>query len=182
MAIRRPATRSAARAGKASRASESNRSVGATQPPMPCANRVLTGPCPTAAGCKPASLDELLATADIVACTLPLSNETRQMMNAARFAQMKPGAIFVNGSRGGIVDEAALVAALDAGHLRAAALDVFATEPLPLDSPLRTHPKLTPLPHIGSATHETRRRMAELATDNLLQALAGERPACSYPL
>ena len=139
-------------------------------------------PAELAAGCKPASLDELLATADIVACTLPLSNETRQMMNAARFAQMKPGAIFVNGSRGGIVDEAALVAALDAGHLRAAALDVFATEPLPLDSPLRTHPKLTPLPHIGSATHETRRRMAELATDNLLQALAGERPACSYPL
>lgn len=135
-----------------------------------------------AAACRAASLDDLLGRADIVACTLPLSEQTRQMMNAARFAQMKPGAIFVNGSRGGIVDEAALVAALDAGHLRAAALDVFATEPLPLDSPLRNHPKLTPLPHIGSATHETRRRMAELATDNLLRALAGERPACAYPL
>ncbi len=95
---------------------------------------------------------------------------------------MKRGAIFVNGSRGPIVQEPALLAALDAGHLRAAALDVFAVEPLPPDSPLRTHPKVTPLPHVGSATHETRRRMAELATDNLLEALAGTRPACSFDL
>ena len=67
-----------------------------------------------------------------------------------------------------------------AGHLRAAGLDVFAVEPLPLDSsPLRNHPRVTALPHIGSATHETRRAMAVLATSNLLQALAGERPAAS---
>ena len=66
------------------------------------------------------------------------------------------------------------------GTLRAAGLDVFATEPLPADSPLRTHPRVTPLPHIGSATHETRHAMAELATTNLLQALAGERPAAVY--
>jgi phosphogluconate 2-dehydrogenase len=100
-------------------------------------------------------------------------------MDARRFAQMKPGAIFVNGSRGGIVDEGALVAALDGGHLRAAGLDVFAAEPLPLSSPLRTHPRVTALPHIGSATHETRHAMAVLATSNLLQALAGERPAAA---
>ena len=90
---------------------------------------------------------------------------------------MKPGAILVNGSRGPIVDEEALLAALDSGQLRAAGLDVFAVEPLPLDSPLRRHPRVTALPHIGSATHETRHAMAMLATSNLLQALAGERPA-----
>lgn len=126
------------------------------------------------------ALDELLAQADIVASTLPLADDTRGLMNAARFAAMKPGAIFVNGSRGGIVDETALLAALDRGHLRAAGLDVFGVEPLPLASPLRTHPRVTALPHIGSATHETRRAMAVLATDNLLRALAGVRPAATF--
>lgn len=125
-------------------------------------------------------LARLLAEADIVVSTLPLSQGTRHLMNAAAFAAMKPGAVFVNGSRGGIVDEAALVDALDRGTLRAAGLDVFATEPLPLDSPLRTHPKVTPLPHVGSATHETRRKMAELATDNLLRVLAGEPALTAY--
>lgn len=125
------------------------------------------------------SLDELLAQADIVALTVPLTDETRGLINAERFAAMKPGAMLINGSRGGVVDEAALLAALDSGHLRAAGLDVFATEPLPLDSPLRTHPRVTPLPHIGSATHETRHAMAVLATSNLLQALAGETPAAT---
>ena len=93
---------------------------------------------------------------------------------------MKPGAIFINGGRGATVQEHALLAALDHGTLRAAGLDVFATEPLPMDSQLRTHPRVTPLPHIGSATHETRHAMAELAVTNLLQALAGERPAAVY--
>ena len=77
--------------------------------------------------------------------------------------------------------EADLLAALDHGRLRAAGLDVFAIEPLPLASPLRTHPRVTPLPHIGSATHDTRHAMAALATHNLLQALAGKRPAATYP-
>jgi gluconate 2-dehydrogenase len=101
-------------------------------------------------------------------------------MGPREFALMKPGAIFVNGARGAIVQEAALLHALDQGRLRAAGLDVFATEPLPLDSPLRTHPKVTALPHIGSATFETRHAMAELATSNLLKALAGERPAAVF--
>jgi phosphogluconate 2-dehydrogenase len=128
------------------------------------------------------SFDDVLRRADIVVLTLPLADETRGLMGASQFARMKPGAIFVNGSRGAIVQEDALVGALDSGHLRAAGLDVFATEPLPMDSPLRTHPKVTPLPHIGSATHETRRAMAELATDNLLRALAGEPPICAFDL
>ncbi|WP_127997451.1 2-hydroxyacid dehydrogenase [Piscinibacter defluvii] len=126
-----------------------------------------------------APLEALLGAADIVVSTLPLTDETRGLMDARRFAAMKPGAIFVNGSRGGIVNEADLLAALDSGHLRAAGLDVFAVEPLPPDSPLRTHPQVTALPHIGSATHETRHAMAVLATNNLLQALGGERPAAT---
>ncbi|XAH23962.1 D-glycerate dehydrogenase [Xylophilus sp. GW821-FHT01B05] len=126
------------------------------------------------------ALDTLLAQSDIVVAALPLSPETRGLMGAREFALMKPGAIFINGGRGATVDEAALLQALDHGPLRAAGLDVFATEPLPLDSPLRTHPKLTALPHIGSATHETRHAMAAMATRNLLQALAGERPEAVY--
>jgi len=125
-------------------------------------------------------LDDLLARADFVVAMLPLSDSTRGMIDASVFARMKPGAVFINGGRGATVREDALLAALDKGSLRAAGLDVFAKEPLPLDSPLRTHPRVTPLPHIGSATHETRHAMAELATTNLLQALAGERPAAVY--
>ncbi len=124
--------------------------------------------------------DELLQRADIVAVVLPLSSETRGLIGAREFGLMKPGAIFINGARGAIVQEPALLQALDSGRLRAAGLDVFATEPLPLDSPLRTHPKVTALPHIGSATIETRHAMAVLATSNLLQALAGQRPDALY--
>ena len=125
-------------------------------------------------------LDDLLARADIVLAMLPLTDATRGMIDAAFFARMKPGASFINGGRGATVDEAALLHALDHGTLRDAGLDVFAKEPLPADSPLRTHPRVTPLPHIGSATHETRHAMAELATTNLLQVLAGEKPTAPY--
>ena len=127
-----------------------------------------------------APLDELLARADIVVATLPLTQETRGLMGAREFGLMKPGAIFVNGGRGATVQEEALLHALDHGPLRAAGLDVFAVEPLPADSPLRVHPKVTATPHIGSATHETRHAMAALATTNLLQALAGETPEAVY--
>lgn len=126
------------------------------------------------------AFDELLQRSDIVAVVLPLTEQTRGLMGPREFARMKQGAIFVNGARGAIVQEPALLHALDSGHLRAAALDVFATEPLPLQSPLRTHAKVTCLPHIGSATHETRHAMAELATTNLLQALAGQKPPAVY--
>jgi len=124
--------------------------------------------------------DELLQQTDIVAVVLPLTEQTRGLMGPREFGLMKPGAIFVNGARGAIVQEAALLDALDNGHLRAAGLDVFASEPLPLESPLRGHPKVTCLPHIGSATHETRHAMAQLATTNLLLALAGRQPLAVY--
>ncbi|RZL63727.1 MAG: D-glycerate dehydrogenase [Variovorax sp.] len=125
-------------------------------------------------------LDELLATSDLVVAMLPLSDTTRGMVDATVFARMKRGAIFINGGRGATVREDALLDALDSGHLHAAGLDVFAKEPLPLDSRLRTHPRVTPLPHIGSATTETRHAMAALAVSNLLQALAGERPSAVF--
>ena len=125
---------------------------------------------------KPVAMDELLQRADIFAVVLPLSDPTRGLIGAREFGLMKPGAIFVNGARGAIVQEPALLHALNHGTLRAAGLDVFATEPLPQVSALRTHPKITALPHIGSATHETRYAMAQMATSNLLLALSGQRP------
>ena len=125
-------------------------------------------------------LDELLARSDIVAATLPLTDRTRGLLGPREFGLMKDGAIFVNGGRGATVQEDALVQALDSGRLRAAALDVFCAEPLPRESPLMRHPRVTALPHIGSATHETRHAMARLATTNLLQALSGEPPAAVY--
>ena len=127
-------------------------------------------------------LAEALASADIVVSTLPLTPATHHLINDATLAQMRPGAFFINGSRGGIVDAQALLRALDSGHLRGAGLDVFEPEPLPLDSPLRTHPRVTPLPHAGSATHETRRAMAEMAVANLLAVLRGERADGTFNL
>lgn len=126
--------------------------------------------------------EALLGVSDIIVLTLPLTARTRGLIGWRELQAMKPGAILINGARGAIVQEDALLDALNQGHLRAAGLDVFAAEPLPLDSPLRLHPRVTALPHIGSATHETRYRMAELATTNLLQALAGERPPALYAL
>jgi phosphogluconate 2-dehydrogenase len=137
---------------------------------------------PLAGRARHASLDEVLQQSDIVAVTMPLTDATRGLMGPREFALMKTGAIFVNGARGAIVQESALLDALGRGTLRAAALDVFATEPLPPESPLRLHPRVTCLPHIGSATHETRLAMAELATTNLLVALAGGAPPAVYSL
>jgi phosphogluconate 2-dehydrogenase len=138
--------------------------------------------CPDLKGYVQAvALDDLLAVSDFVVLTLPLTEETRGMMNASRIAAMKRGAILINGSRGAVVDEEALLPALDHGHLRAAGLDVFSVEPLPQASRLRRHPRVTALPHVGSATHETRHAMAVLATSNLLQVLAGERSDCVVP-
>ncbi|GAB2810749.1 D-glycerate dehydrogenase [Comamonas piscis] len=126
--------------------------------------------------------DALLREADFVVSVVPSTPETKHLLGAQAFALMKPSAIVINGSRGAIVDEDALLHALDTDQIRAAGLDVFATEPLPVESPLRTHAKVVALPHIGSATHETRHAMAEMATTNLLQVLAGEKPAGGFDL
>ena len=137
---------------------------------------------PAMGNLRQGTYEEVLRTADIVVSTLPLTDQTRGLIDANAFSAMKPGAVFINGSRGAIVQESALLDALNHGHLRAAGLDVFETEPLPLDSPLRTHPKVTAFPHIGSATHETRRLMAEMATENLLLVLSGQSPLAEFEL
>lgn len=87
---------------------------------------------------------------------------------------MKPGAIFINAARGKVIDEAALIGSLASGHLRAAGLDVFEREPVSVDSPLLKMKNVVALPHIGSATHETRHAMASCAADNLIAALTGK--------
>lgn len=122
------------------------------------------------------SLTELLQQADFICLTLPLTAETEGLIGAEEFALMRPESIFINISRGKVVDEAALIEALRAGQIRAAGLDVFEREPLNLDSPLLTLNNVVATPHIGSATHETREAMARCAVDNLLAALAGDRP------
>ena len=129
---------------------------------------------------RAATLREVLTESDFIVLVLPLTEQTRGLIGPEEFALMKPGAILINGARGPIVQEAALLHALDHGPLRAAGLDVFDTEPLPLDSPLRTHSRVLALPHIGSATHETRQAMCEMATSNLLLALQGRPPLAAY--
>jgi glyoxylate reductase len=120
--------------------------------------------------------ESLLATSDFVSVHVPLTVETREMFGARAFAQMRPSAIFINTARGGIVDQAALTDALTRGVIAGAGLDVASPEPLPTDSPLLSAPNLVVTPHLGSSTESTRVAMAALAVDNLLAALAGERP------
>lgn len=122
------------------------------------------------------SLEALLQEADFICLTLPLTAETQGLIGARQFALMRPQSIFINISRGKVVDEPALIAALQQGQILAAGLDVFEREPLPHDSPLLQLNNVVATPHIGSATHETREAMAQCAVDNLLSALAGERP------
>jgi phosphogluconate 2-dehydrogenase len=122
------------------------------------------------------SLSELLQQADFICLTLPLTAETEGLIGAEQFTLMRPDSIFINISRGKVVDEAALINALRTAQIRAAGLDVFEREPLNPDSPLLQLSNVVATPHIGSATHETREAMASCAVDNLLAALAGERP------
>lgn len=125
------------------------------------------------------SLDELLATADYVSVHVPLRDETRGMCDAAFFARMQPHAIFVNTARGPVVDQAALLEAVERRTIAAAGLDVMTPEPLPRDDPLLRAPGIVLAPHLGSATPRTRTRMAHLAVDGLLAGLSagdGVRP------
>lgn len=119
-------------------------------------------------------LDTLLGEADFVCSILPLTDETWHVLNAEKLALMKPSAILINAGRGPVVDEQALVAALKNGQIHAAGLDVFEQEPLPSDSPLLGLQNVVAVPHIGSATHETRYNMTATAVENLLNALKGD--------
>jgi glyoxylate reductase len=127
-------------------------------------------------------LDALLAESDFLSLHCPLTEQTRQLIDADALARMKPTAHLINTSRGPVVDQAALVRALESGALGGAALDVTDPEPLPPGHVLYTTPRCLVIPHIGSATHGTRRRMAHLACENVLAGLAGEPlPHCVNP-
>ncbi|WP_313106680.1 glyoxylate/hydroxypyruvate reductase GhrB [Pseudescherichia vulneris] len=119
-------------------------------------------------------IDTLLQESDYVCVVLPLTDETHHMIGAEQFKKMKSSAIFINAGRGPVVDEQALIEALKSGEIHAAGLDVFEQEPLPVDSPLLSLSNVVALPHIGSATHETRYNMAACAVDNLIDALNGK--------
>ena len=119
-------------------------------------------------------LNDLLKIADFVCITVPLTPATHHMIGARELALMPRHAILINISRGNIIDEPALIAALENGQLRGAGLDVFAQEPISPDSPLLRMKNVVALPHIGSATHETRHGMAVCAAQNLIDALDGK--------
>jgi phosphoglycerate dehydrogenase-like enzyme len=121
----------------------------------------------------PDALAESLAEADAVSLHLRLTPDTEDLFDAAMFAAMKPGALFVNTARGGHVVEADLVAALESGHLRGAYLDVFATEPLPEDSPLWAAPNLLISPHASDCVTDWQDRFADLFAENLANWRAG---------
>ena len=118
----------------------------------------------------------LLAQSDFLSLHLPLSAATRHWLSRDDFAQMKPGSVLINAARGPIVDQAALLDALELGRPGFAALDVTDPEPPRAEEPLLKHPRALVVPHLGSATLETRTRMAVLAAENLLAVLDGRRP------
>lgn len=123
----------------------------------------------------PASLDAVLRDSDFLSIHCPLLPSTKKLIGAKQFQRMKKGAYLINTARGEIVDETALLAALNSGKLRGAALDVFTGEPQ-LNPRLRSHPTVFVLPHIGSATSSARRSMAELALKGILDVLDGKTP------
>ncbi len=119
-------------------------------------------------------LETLLKESDFVCISLPLTEETHHLIGAEQLAMMKPSAVLINAGRGPVVDENALITALQEGTIHAAGLDVFEKEPLPADSPLLSLPNVVTLPHIGSATHETRYGMMQDAVENLIAAMSGK--------
>jgi phosphoglycerate dehydrogenase-like enzyme len=121
-------------------------------------------------------LDELLAASDVVTVHVPLDRDTRHLIGDDQLRRMRPGAILVNASRGPVVDEAALVRALDSGHLGGAGLDVFEVEPLAADSPLRALENVFMTPHTGGLTDEAEARLLEMCGANLRRVLAGLDP------
>lgn len=134
------------------------------------------GPPGVAEVAGPAELPRLLGQADVVVCCAMLDEGTAGMFGPAQFAAMKPGALFVNVARGGLVDEAALLAALDAGQVGGAGLDVYGTEPADPDSPLLRHPRVFATPHAGGLTRTMFTRSARVFAQNLERWAAGQPP------
>lgn len=127
-------------------------------------------------GADAVSLNELLAEADVVTVHVPLDHDTGGLIGAAELDRMRPGAFLINASRGPVVDEAALVHALDSGHLGGAGLDVYEVEPLAADSPLRSFENVFLTPHTGGLTNEAQARVLEVCGANLRRVLDGQEP------
>lgn len=125
-------------------------------------------------GAERVTFDELLAQSDFVSVSCALTPETKEIFNESAFKKMKPSAIFVNTSRGGVVDQDALIKALQEKTIWGAGLDVMTPEPLPLDNPLFKLKNCVIIPHIGSACIETRNEMAVLCANNIIAALQGK--------
>ena len=127
-------------------------------------------------GYRYVNLETLLKESDFVTLHVPLLPETTGMIGAAQLAMMKPTAYLINAARGPVVDERALIAALQAGQIAGAGLDVYETEPIDASNPLLAMENVVKLPHVGSATGATRQAMVNLAADNLLAVLQGKPP------
>lgn len=127
-------------------------------------------------GASYTSFEELIEASDFIVCLTPLTEETRGLFNQESFKKMKKSAVFINVSRGPVVDEDALYHALVNGEIAAAGLDVFAKEPVDVDHPLLTLPNIVALPHIGSSSTETRIIMMELCTKNIELVLTNQKP------
>ena len=128
------------------------------------------------------SMNELISRSDFVTVHVPLNESTRHMIGTTEFAKMKPTAVFVNSSRGPVVDQKALYEALKSGQIFAAGLDVTEVEPIPMDDPLLTLENIIIAPHIASGSVATRTKMANLAAANLIAGLKGEMPpSCVNP-
>jgi phosphoglycerate dehydrogenase-like enzyme len=127
-----------------------------------------------ATGAQFRDLETLIAEADVLSLHVPLTPETDRLMNARRFRAMKPGALLINTARGGLVDEPALLEALDSGRLAGAGLDVFGTEPVAPDHPLLARPDVVLAPHVAWLTGETLERSLAVAVDNCRRLTTGE--------
>jgi glyoxylate reductase len=127
-------------------------------------------------GVQYAMLNELLKQSDYVCILIPYSPEVHHLIGKEELALMKENAILINSARGGIVDEDALYDALSNGQIWGAGLDVFEQEPVPVNHPLLSLPNVVALPHIGSASVQTRLKMAHLAADNIVNVLKGDPP------
>lgn len=121
-------------------------------------------------------LDELLSSSDVVVVVSAMNAQTRGLLDAGRLARMKPDAILINTARGGIIDETALVQAARRGHLAKIALDVFETEPLPADSPLRDLPNAILTPHMVGQTVESEITLTATAVENMVRPMEGRAP------
>jgi D-3-phosphoglycerate dehydrogenase len=128
------------------------------------------------AGAKLVALPELLLRADVITVHVPLSSSTRNLLGRPRLEAMKPGAFVLNVARGGIVDESALADALRTGHLAGAAVDVYSSEPMAPDNPLRDAPNLVLTPHLGASTSEAQDRVGLEMAEQVAMALAGVTP------